>query len=50
MTAKTQDEANARSDGPKTDAPEAFVVPVVVELAAVDDANRGLRTTVLLAH
>jgi hypothetical protein len=49
MTAKTQDETNARSDGPKTEAPDAFAVPVV-ELAAVDDANKGLRTTVLLVH
>ena len=50
MAANRHDEANARSDGPKIDAAEDFGVAVAVELAAVDDANSGLSTTVLFAH
>jgi hypothetical protein len=47
--ANRQEEPNARSDGPKTEAPDDLVVQAV-EFAAAAGANKGLRTTVLLAH
>jgi hypothetical protein len=50
MMAKKQEETNARSDGPTTEALEAFAVPVVA-LADVVEANKGFRVTIeLLAH
>jgi hypothetical protein len=54
MTAKIQEEINARRDGPKTAALEAFAVPFVEldELELDEDApNKGFIVTVeLLAH
>lgn len=50
ITAKRQEETNARSDGPTAEAPDAFAV-LAVALVGVADANNGLRDTVeLLAH